>query len=409
MLGKLVSLLGSNIQSFALSLYVLKITGSAAQFAGILSIVILPDIILGPFAGVLVDWFDRKKIIVALDMFNGILIGIYAMIFLVNGKLSVLSIYALVVILSIVSLFFQPAITTVIPSIMKKDEIADANAVNSLILSLGQLAAPIISGALFGIFGLSMILIINSISFIISSISEMFIIIPKINKRHQHVNIKSFKNDFDEGINFIKTKPIISAILSIGMISNFAFAPLSSIGIAFVAKQILKVSDYKYGMIDSATCLAMLMGPILFPFIKNKLSIGRIAFQSTLIVGIFTGILALVPTNFYRGLFITSNVPYFTLLIVLFIIAVVISVNGISINTLMQTEVPVELMGRVNTVSIAFGEAAMPLGQMLFGFLFDNIPACICYLITASVFLLSALIFKNKLVYTTKIDRTINA
>lgn len=61
-LGKLVSLLGSNMQQFALSLYVLALTGSATIFASMLSISILPRIILSPIAGVFGDWFDRKKL-----------------------------------------------------------------------------------------------------------------------------------------------------------------------------------------------------------------------------------------------------------------------------------------------------------------------------------------------------------
>ena len=59
--GKFVSLLGSNILQFALSLYVLAITGSAAIFASILSVSILPRLLLSPIAGVFGDWFDRKK------------------------------------------------------------------------------------------------------------------------------------------------------------------------------------------------------------------------------------------------------------------------------------------------------------------------------------------------------------
>jgi len=60
---KLVSILGSNIQSFALSLYVLRITGSATKFASVLGIAIIPRLILSPIAGVIADWFDRKKLL----------------------------------------------------------------------------------------------------------------------------------------------------------------------------------------------------------------------------------------------------------------------------------------------------------------------------------------------------------
>lgn len=61
MFGKITSLIGSNMQSFALSLFVLSTTGSATKFASILAIALIPQLLLGPFAGVIVDWFYRKK------------------------------------------------------------------------------------------------------------------------------------------------------------------------------------------------------------------------------------------------------------------------------------------------------------------------------------------------------------
>jgi len=150
MLGKIVSLIGSEMQGFALSLYVLKITGSATIFASVLSITIIPKLILGPIAGVLVDWFDRKKIIVYFDMLSGLTIGIYAILFMVNGVLSIGSIYVLSILLSLLSLIFQPAIRTIIPSIVKKEELVDANGINSIIMNIGSLMAPALAGILFG-------------------------------------------------------------------------------------------------------------------------------------------------------------------------------------------------------------------------------------------------------------------
>lgn len=80
--GNLVSLLGSNMQQFALSLYVLDLTGSATIFASILSISVIPRLILTPIAGVFGDWFDRKKSIVFLDYLNSGIIALFGILFL---------------------------------------------------------------------------------------------------------------------------------------------------------------------------------------------------------------------------------------------------------------------------------------------------------------------------------------
>lgn len=408
MLGKIVSLIGSQLQTFALSLYVLKITGSATQFAGILSVMILPQVILGPFIGVLVDWFDRKKIIVSLDMFNGVFIGVYAAIYFSTGKLSLGSIYVLAIVLSIVSLMFQPAISTVIPSIMKKDDIAESNAINSTIMSIGQLISPMLAGVLFGLTGLGMILIINSISFILSSISEMFIDIPKNILSHEKVNLKVFKNDFVEGFKFIKTKQLIFAAISMAAVLNLTNAPISELGCAYVSKQILKVSDFQYSMLNSAGALAMIIAPLCIGRLMKKMSTGKLIYISDLLCGIAICMIMIVPTDFFRGLFNTNLIPYTILLFLIFVCAFLITIGNIACSIMAQTEVPLELMGRVGTVCAAICMSAMPLGQMMFGLLFDRIPAWICYAASGCLFVVTTLLFKNKLLSEEKGSSKVN-
>lgn len=82
MAGQFVSMMGSQFQSFAVSLYILKITGSATKFASVLVIMMIIQVLLGPVAGVFADWFDRKKIIVLLDFLNGVIVGGFAYLYL---------------------------------------------------------------------------------------------------------------------------------------------------------------------------------------------------------------------------------------------------------------------------------------------------------------------------------------
>ena len=261
-LGKLVSLLGSNVQQFALSLYVLGITGSATIFASIISISILPRLLFSPIAGVFGDWFDRKKSIVILDLVNSIIIGIFAVIFIVRGNLSIPMIYILVILLEITEIFFGSAMAAVIPSIVKKEELLEANSFNSLVMNIGNILAPVLAALIYGTFGMKLILIINSISFFISAVSEMFINIPKNNKRPEKINLKSFKVDLMEGINIIKENKLISTMIGLGTIINFSVAPLFSVGLIYIIKEVLKVNDFKFGMFQMSLSISMLLAPI---------------------------------------------------------------------------------------------------------------------------------------------------
>ena len=220
--GKLASLIGTQMQNFSLSLYVLKTTGSAAKFASVLAVTIVPQLLLGPIAGVLADWFDRKKIMIYLNVFSGLAVGVCALMFKINGGLSMPYIYALVITLSIISLLYVPAITTVIPTVIKKEELPDANGVNAFIMNLGSLTAPALAGVLFGLYSMFIILIVNSASFFIAAVSQIFIKMPKLNKKPEKINFTTFSTDFMEGVKFIKNKRLILNIIILGMIINFA-------------------------------------------------------------------------------------------------------------------------------------------------------------------------------------------
>ena len=397
MLGKLVSLIGSQMQSFALSLYVLKITGSATKFASVLAIALIPQLILGPIAGVIADWFDRKKIIVLLDMLNGIMIGIFAIIYKINGGLSLSHIYILVILMSIVSTLFNPAINTVIPTLVKKEELVDANGINSFIMNLGNFIAPLLAGLLLGFFDMFIILIVNSISFILSSISEMFINIPKVNKKPEKINIKSFSKDFMDGVSFIKNKKIIFNIIILSLIINFAFNPIFSIGLPYLSKEILKINDYQYGALQSIIVVAMIIAPFLCSIVSKKFKLSKILFLNIFITSILMGIMAIISSSLYLDLFNSNFIPYITLSIDMFIIGLVIVIVNIATGTMINQIVPLSMMGRVGAVINTGAMAAIPLGQMIFGFLFDKMESWICITIAASILFVSILGFKKAL------------
>ncbi|SFB42895.1 MFS transporter [Clostridium frigidicarnis] len=397
MLGKLVSFVGTQMQSFALSLYVLSLTGSATKFASVLAITLVPQLILGPIAGVFVDWVSKKKIIVYLDILNGVLIGIYAIIYKINGGLELWQIYTLTIVLAVISLIFNPAISTVIPTIVKKEDLVDANGINSFIINIGMVAAPAIAGILFGLYGLAVILVVNSFSFILSAISEIFINIPLCNTRPKKINFKSFYHDFSEGIKFIKNNEDIYTIIILALVINFGFTPIGEVGLAYISKEVIKVSDLQYGMLQSILVTSMMISPFICSRISKKMGLGKILFYNIFISSILIGILGIVPSNFYLGLFQGNFFPYVSFIIINFIICLILSIVNIALNAMIQEKIPLPMMGRVMAVMTTGCMAAVPLGQLIFGFLFDKIETWICIEISAVLILVSILMFKKLL------------
>ncbi|HEY8420550.1 MAG TPA: MFS transporter [Thermoclostridium sp.] len=372
-LGKLVSLLGSNMQQFALSLYVLAITGSATVFASILSISILPRLLLSPVAGVFGDWFDRKKTIVSLDFLNAIIIGIFAGIYMVNDNLSIAAIYILVILLEITEIFFHSAMSAVLPSMVKKEELLEANSFNSLVMSIGNVLSPVIAAALYGAFGMKIILIVNSASFALSAVSEIFINMPKTHKQPEKIDIKTFMNDLAEGINILKSNRLISTMIGLGTLINFSVSPLFGIGLVYIFKQVLKVNDMQFGVFEMALSASMLLAPVLCGGIIKKIRIGKLTYLSFTITAVLILIMSVFPSGFILKAFNTNMVSYVGLLIISFVIGLVVAVANIAIGTLFNQVVPLELMGRTSTVFNLAVTVFIPVGQMIFGFLYDII------------------------------------
>ncbi len=402
--GKLISLLGSNIQQFALSLYVLALTGSATIFASILSISILPRLLLSPIAGVFGDWFNRKKVIVFLDIINSLLIGLFALIFIINGSLTIIMIYILVILLEMTEIFFQSSMSAVIPSIVKKEELLDANAFNSLVVNIGQLLAPVIGALLYGAFGLKIVLIINAVSFLISGISEMFIKVPQNNNKPERINYKSFKNDLMEGINTIKSNKAISTIIGLGTIINFCAGPLFSVGLIFIIKEVLLATDFQFGLFQMIFASSMVLAPILCSGFIKKIQIGRLCYLSFIVIALLIFTMAIIPSNIVLDIFIPNILPFILLIIITFIIGMSVTVANISVGTLFNQVVPIELMGRTSTVLNLAVTIFIPVGNMVFGFLFDTIASSYVIITSGLILLVATLIFKKPLLNIKSIE-----
>lgn len=397
MMGKLISLVGTQVQDFALSLYVFKETGSAALFASVIAMSIIPQILLAPIAGVFADWLDRKKIIVYLDLLSCAVVSSFAIVYFYTGRLSLTNIYVFVILLTIISALYQPAIGTVIPTIMQKDDLVDANGINSLIINIGGLIVPGVAAMLFGIYGLFVILVVNAISFVIASIGEVFISIPKTNKMPEKISFMAFKTDFLEGVKFIKNKKIIATIIALAPIINFVFSALFSVGIIFITKKILKVSDFQYSMVQEFGLAAMMIAPFAASQYVKKRSLNKILYSNVLISTLLTAIMAIIITPFFLNLFNSSLIPYISLNVVIFSITFFMTIINIALSALFQKIVPLPMMGRVSTVMTTCCMSCIPLGQLIFGFLFDCISAWTCVLICSLLIFVTILGFKKSL------------
>lgn len=400
MFGKITSLIGSNMQSFALSLFVLSTTGSATKFASILAVALIPGLILSPISGVIVDWFYRKNILIFLDLASGIVVSIFAVIYFITGEMSLINIYILVILLSLISTLDNPTLQTIIPTITKKEELVEANALNSLLMEIGNVISPAIAAFIYGSFGLEAVFIVNAISFYVSAFSEVFLVIPRNIKSREKLSLNKFTDEFKDGIKFILKKRDIVNIVSLAVILNFALGSFS-IGSAYISKIILKVSDLQYGVIDTFGVIGMILGTFIVGWFSKKYSIGKNIYISLMIASVFLSLYAIVALKPLLEIQGSIVYLYLLMLIITFGMCIFISIANTFINSGFQSIVPLDFLGRVSTVVSTGCMLANPLSSMIYGYLFDKINVSSIFLISSGIMIISMLIFKKSLLQIT--------
>ncbi|MFR9289540.1 MAG: MFS transporter [Clostridium paraputrificum] len=388
-IGQIISLFGNAIQRFSMSLYLLEFTGSTAAFANILAISTIPYILFAPIAGRLSDKINRKKIMVYLDLFCSILIGIYALI-LLRGRDSELIVAIVMFMLSVCYTLYGPAVVSSIPQIVEEDKLTSANVIINQVGSVVNFLGPILAGVLYGLVGIKLIVIINAISFLVSAIMELFLDIPDVVKTDEDtdkgkvLSMDFIKKSFiDMGDSFIylkKEKKIILGIIASYALCNIFLVPILSIVAPYFINILLELPSQVYGVVEGICVLGMILGGFWIS-IKPKMFLMKKVHYTyiPMIVGVtLMATLGFIRLNNYvlAGLFGVSGMA----------IMLSLSLSNVLTLTFIQQEVPSNMLGRVSAFSTAVATISVAPGQLLFGQVIDmGIHIGVILIITAIV------------------------
>lgn len=163
--GQLVSVLGDVLYMLALELWILKITGSTGLMGLLGAVTMLPRIILGPFAGVFVDRWSRKNVIVITDLIRGIVITFVGVAGIL-GFIEVWMVFIVGVITGLCSAFFNPAVGAIKPELVPEEKLVKANSFTGLADSGMNILGSGIAGALYVAIGAPYMFLFNGLSFL---------------------------------------------------------------------------------------------------------------------------------------------------------------------------------------------------------------------------------------------------
>jgi DHA3 family macrolide efflux protein-like MFS transporter len=275
--GQLVSLFGDRVHQIALAFLVLGVTNSAVAVAMTFVAATLPNLVLGPVAGALVDRWDQKRVMVASDLLRA---GIVLTLPVAAG-LNVILVYPLVFVLTSISIFFRPARTAVIPRIVRDDELVAANAS----IWLGDSIADVLGYPLATLFvmlvggSLAVAFWLDAASYLASALLIVTMSIPPVVHAATALpGIRGFRDDLVAGWQFLRRDAVLFANtlqavagqfsigITIGLMAVYASRALQSATIDEVAR---------YGIIEAAIGIGNLVGGFVIGLLGARIARGR--------------------------------------------------------------------------------------------------------------------------------------
>ena len=358
--GQFVSIFATRMTNFAVTLWAWELTGTATGLVMVGVISSIPGVILSPFAGTLIDRWNRKFVLALSDAGAAISTGILLYLF-VTDQAEIWHLYATGALSSAFGAFQYPAYSAVVTTMVPKDQYARANGMRSVVGSASGIAAPLLAGALLAIVDIPVIMIVDLITFVVAlfSLSIIFIPQPKPSEEAQEGKGSIWAETL-HGFRYILRRQSLVAIFLLFMLSNIHAA----FGYPLMTPMILaKTGDSAtiLGMSYSAGSIGFLVGGLIMSFwggTKKRIHMVNASF-------ILWGLL---------GAFLFGSARTIPLwLIGSFLMAVFNPIINSAYIAILQAKVAPDLQGRIFGIENTISTVSYPLGQLAAGWLADNV------------------------------------
>lgn len=377
LMGIGISNIGEWIYFLSLNLIILKMTGSPFAVTILYLIKHLATLCTNGWAGSIIDRYNKRQLMVFLDLFRAALIAFLPSIS------SVLLIYIFVLIINMASSMFGPTSMTYITKLIPAKERKRFNSLHSLVTSGAFLIGPAIVGLLFIVATPAFAIYTNAVAYFLSGIITLFM--PDLNhlekqaSSRQRMDMNQLKKDFRLVFDFSHQSRYVTIIYflfsSVMMIMSTA---VDSLEAAF-AKEILYLSDSEYGFLVSIAGAGILIGALFNSLLIKRLDVHILIGGGSLLVAVGYLIYA------FSGSFPSAAAGFF-------ILAFFIAFANTGFLTFYQTNIPVEIMGRIGSIFSVIQAVFIILTTGLMGVLAHYLTIRIAVIIGVSVMFVLSLI-----------------
>ncbi len=359
--GQLVSILGSTIIQFVLTWWITIETSSPLLLSLAMFVGFMPTIILTPIAGVFVDRWNRKALIGSVDFLQAAVTVVLLFLF----RYDFVTVPILLIFLAVRGVFqafHRPSVMALIPIMVPRKHLGRVNSIDYFFNSIVFLIGPIIAAFLYKFLAVYHILWIDAVTFSIAVIPLIFIKIPKIIKEKVKTKEKKkFFVDLKVGFVFIKEKKGLLPLLSAFTGGNFFMTPLFTLLNLFIYTTHTG-TETNLAFVLAFNQAGVIVGSILFIIWKG--------FKKK-VLGVIIGLLCM-----YSGFMFLTFAPsqwFWFIGIGFMIIGFGLPMANISSQTIWQSIVPKEKLGRIMSVRMAIAQFTVPLGMILSGVITDAI------------------------------------
>ena len=364
LLGQISSLLGNYTLKFALSMYVLDKTGSASIFASLLAAALLPTILLSPLGGILADRADRRRSMVTLDVLSGASVAVAGLLLPLGQEIGVIA--GLLVVLSVLAAFESPTVQACIPQMLPPDQLMKGNAAVNQVQAIAGLVTPFLGSVVYTAFGLMPVLWGTVVCFWLTAALECGLHLKRPHKAAPLPLRTVLREEFSAGFHFLRReRPEIVKLLLLAALASLFVAGTVVVGFPFLVRTVLGLPAGYYGAAESAMGVAAVLGSLFVGLMAQRFRLRWLAL-------VFVGLgLCLLPAGLVFRLPLNTLGVYLVLLLAFCAGQFGCSLFSTCAVSVIQARTPDHLMGKVMACVFTLSMCAQPVGQIVYGALFD--------------------------------------
>lgn len=375
--GQLFSTLSSAIVGYAVVFWLSMETKSAEVLALATIAALLPQLLLGPFTGVLIDRWDRRQTMIIADIFIAVCSAIMGVLFL-KGNVEVGYIYVLLVLRSVGSAFHVPAMQASVPLLAPESELMRIAGINQVIQSVSTIAGPALAALLISALNMTYVLFFDVIGALIACITLLMVNIPNPENKDDAPAPHLFR-EMKEGLHEIYSRLGLLWLFVFIILATFFIMPIAAL-FPLMTINHFSGGTYQMSMIEVAWGVGMLVGGAMMGIKKLKINEIVLINASYILLGLtfaFTGILPV--TGFWIFIALT------------FLGGISMSVYSAAFMVVMQTTIDSAALGRVFSFYGSITLLPSMIGLLQTGFIADQIGVPNAFVISGVAIMLLGL------------------